>query len=124
MRISLNAFIGVSGLLVAILTFSTTSLAGGHSKSSIAKGVPVIPQCVKAWNKLGSKKALKFAATLVKSNCQIMYKSKWLKGKGNSDPKTCAPAWNNLKKRKVLRNAKQLVTRNCPIMYKRGWRRP
>ncbi len=81
------------------------------------------PQCIKAEKTLRSKKVLNRAGTLIKNNCSVMYRKKWLKGKGISNPKVCRPAWNALAKSKALRATKTLVTQNCPVIYAKKWRK-
>ncbi len=85
--------------------------------------MPTIPQCVKAYKVLQSKKALPAAKRLIATDCAVMYKSKWLIGKGVSNPKACAPAWKSLGKKKLLGAVRELVTRNCPVIYKMHWRK-
>jgi hypothetical protein len=86
--------------------------------------MPGIPQCAAAWNELGKAKALQHAEVLVKTDCAIMYKNKWLIGKGTENVKVCAPACNELGEAKALKHAQELVTRNCPVIYAKGWRKP
>ena len=82
------------------------------------------PQCVSAVKTLQSKNMLGSAGTLIRNNCSVMYRKKWLKGRGTTNTNVCRPAWNALAKTKALRATKVLVTRNCPIIYAKGWRNP
>ena len=82
-----------------------------------------IPQCIQAEKTLRSKRMLNRAGTLIKNDCAVMYRKKWLKGKGKNNPRVCRPAWNALFKSKALGATKILVTKKCPIIYANRWRK-
>ena len=81
------------------------------------------PQCIQAEKTLRSKRMLNRAGTLIKNDCAVMYRKKWLKGKGKNNPRVCRPAWNALFKSKALGATKILVTKKCPIIYANRWRK-
>ncbi|MEQ8196164.1 MAG: hypothetical protein RIB59_16905 [Rhodospirillales bacterium] len=107
----------------ALLSLMAFGLLFAQAGAVQAK-MPMIPQCVAAWNALGKAKMLGAAKQVITTDCAIMYKSKWLVGKGVVNQKACAPAWNALGKAKMLAATRELITRNCPVLYKQKWLKP
>ena len=114
-KATITAAYGKSKVQFNLVTGKQAQLASPASLGNL--------KCDKAVRKLKSKKVLGVARTLVRNNCSIMYRKKWLKGKGKTNRNICVPAWNRLRKTKMLKTTKVLITNKCPIIYSQGWRK-